>query len=83
MRPDNRPNVTKLLQKSSPSGERRGMRIQHEDMDALELVKDIKTEMRKVRDLLAALEYVIYQKDDRVEINFFERGEDDKEGSKK
>ena len=58
------------------------MKIQHEDMDALELVKDIKEEMRKVRDLLAALEYVIYQKDDRVEINFFERGEDDKKGSK-
>lgn len=59
------------------------MRIQHEDMDAIELVKDIKEEMAKVRDLLAALEYVIYQKDDRVEINFFERGEHDKEGSKK
>ena len=59
------------------------MKIQHEDKDAIELIKDIHTEMAKIRDLIGALEYVIYQKDDRVEINFFERGEHDKEGSQK
>lgn len=58
------------------------MRIEHEDLDAIELVKDIKAEMAKVRNLLAALEYVIYQKDDRVEIEFFERGAHDKERGK-
>ena len=58
------------------------MKIQYEDMDALDLIKDIKAEMTKVRNLIAALEYVIYQKDDRVEINFFERGEHDKGRSK-
>ena len=54
------------------------MKIEHEDMDALDLIKDIKAEMKKVRDLIGALEYVIYQKDERVEITFFERGEHDK-----
>ena len=58
------------------------MKIEHEDLDAIELVKDIKVEMAKVRNLLAALEYVIYQKDDRVEIEFFERGEHDKKRGK-
>ena len=57
------------------------MKIQHEDMDAIELVRDIKAEMAKVREMIAALEYVIYQKDERVEIVLFERGEHDKEGS--
>lgn len=50
------------------------MRIEHEDKDALEIIKDIHTEMAKIRDLISALEYVIYQKDERVEINFFEDG---------
>jgi len=58
------------------------MKIQHEGKDALELMKDIKEEMAKVRDLIGALEYVIYQKDERVEIEFFERGEYDKEAGK-
>lgn len=48
------------------------MKIQHEDMDAIELVRDIKAEMAKVREMIAALEYVIYQKDERCEIRFFE-----------
>ena len=47
------------------------MKIQHEDMDAIDLIRDIKKEMNNVRQLIAALEYVIYQKDDRVEIEFF------------
>lgn len=72
-------NVTKIVRLRE---ERRRMEIRHEDMDALDLIKDIKAEMNKVRNLIGALEYVIYQKDDRVEINFFERGEHDKEGSK-
>ena len=59
------------------------MKIQHDDKDALELIKDINEEMAKVRDLIGALEYVIYQKDERVEINFFERGAYDKERGKK
>lgn len=58
------------------------MKIQHEDMDAIDLIRDIKKEMNNVRQLIAALEYVIYQKDDRVEIEFFGRGEHDKKGSK-
>lgn len=59
------------------------MKIQHEDKDALELIEDINEEMEKMRDLIGALEYVVFQKDERVEINFFERGEDDKERGKK
>lgn len=51
------------------------------DRDALEIVKDIKAEMETIRDLIATLEYVVYRCDDRVEIDFFERGEDDKKGS--
>jgi len=59
------------------------MKIQHDDLDAIELIKDIKKEMNDIRQLIAALEYVVYRCDERVEINFFERGEHDKEGSKK
>ena len=53
------------------------MKIVDKDLDAIELIHDIKKQMKEVRELIAALEYVIYQKDERVEINFFERGEDD------
>lgn len=47
------------------------MKIKDEDRDALELIKDIKVEMDRIRDLIAALEYVVYQCDERVEIKFF------------
>ena len=53
------------------------MKIQHEDMDAIDLIKDIKVEMAKVREMIAALEYVIYQKDERCEIRFFDKGKNE------
>lgn len=57
------------------------MKIADEKSDAIELIGDIKKEMAKVRQLLSELEYLVYEKDDRCEIIFFERGEHDKEGS--
>lgn len=63
--------------------EEKEMKIQTENADAIELVKDIKAEMAVVRDLLGQLEYLVYTLDERCEISFFERGENDKTGSKK
>jgi len=54
------------------------MKIEHENRDAIELIRDIKREMEIVRGLISTLEYVVYQCDERVEIKFFERGENDK-----
>ena len=51
--------------------------------DAIELVQDIKHQMATLRDLLGELEYLVYRCDDRVEIDFFERGEHDKGRSQK
>jgi len=48
------------------------MKIADEKSDAIELMKDIKEEMNKVRELLAELEYLVYEKDERVEIKFFD-----------
>lgn len=59
------------------------MKIADDKSDALELITDIKAEMARVRALLAELEYLVYEKDDRVKIEFFERGKHDKKGSKK
>ena len=59
------------------------MKIADERSDAIELMKDIKEEMNKVRQLLAELEYLVYEKDERVEIKFFERGDNDEGRSKK
>lgn len=58
------------------------MRIQSEKSDAIELVKDIKEQMATLRDLLGQLEYLVYQCDDRVDIEFFKGGVHDKTGSK-
>ena len=59
------------------------MKIEHEDRDAIELIKDIKREMEIVRGLISTLEYVVYQCDERCEIKFFERGSNDKDRSEK
>jgi hypothetical protein len=59
------------------------MKIADERSDAIELVKDIKEQMATLRNLMAELEYLVYQCDDRVSIEFFERGVNDKERSKK
>ena len=59
------------------------MKIADDKSDAIELIKDIKKQMSIVRELLAELEYLVYEKDDRVFIEFFERGEHDGEGFKK
>lgn len=59
------------------------MKIADDKSDAIELIKDIKKQMSIVRELLAELEYLVYEKDDRVFIEFFERGKNDGEGFKK
>jgi hypothetical protein len=59
------------------------MKIASERSDAIELMKDIKKQMSIVRELLAELEYLVYEKDDRVSIEFFERGDHDKGRSEK
>lgn len=59
------------------------MKIASERSDAIELMKDIKKQMSIVRELLAELEYLVYEKDDRVFIEFFEGGEHDKGRSEK
>lgn len=59
------------------------MKIADDKSDAIELIKDIKKQMSVVRELLAELEYLVYEKDDRVSIEFFERGEHDKGRSEK
>lgn len=48
------------------------MKIQDKDLDAIELIKNIKQKERELRDLIATLEYVIYRTDERVEIKFFD-----------
>lgn len=52
------------------------MKIADEKSDAIELITDIKKEMRKVRTLLAELEFLVYEKDERCELILFERGEE-------
>jgi len=59
------------------------MKIADEKSDAIELIGDIKGEMNKLRALIAELEYLVYVKDDRCTIEFFERGKHDKKRSKK
>lgn len=53
------------------------MIIADEKSDAIELIADLKKQMETVRALLAELEYLVYEKDDRVMIRFIGRGEDD------
>ena len=59
------------------------MKVANERADAIELVKDIKEQMATLRDLLGQLEYLVYQCDDRVEIEFFKGGVHDATRSKK
>lgn len=59
------------------------MKIADERSDALEILKRIHTEMRVLQGAIAELEYLIYETDERVQINFFERGEHDKGRSQK
>ena len=47
------------------------MKIADERSDAVELVKDIKQEMARMRDLLGELEYLIYKTDSRCHLEFF------------
>ena len=46
------------------------MKIADEKSDAVYLIRDIKAEMEKVRSLLAELEYLVYEKDERCVIRF-------------
>lgn len=48
------------------------MKIADEKSDAIQIIQDLKKEMNIIRQMIAELEYVIYQKDERVEIKFFE-----------
>ena len=48
------------------------MKIADEKSDAVYLIRDIKAEMEKVRSLLAELECLVYEKDERCKIRFFE-----------
>ena len=59
------------------------MKIANDKSDALELVQRIHVEMNILRKALAELEYLIYETDDRVSIEFYEGGRNDKERSKK
>lgn len=56
------------------------MKIADEKSDAIQLIQDLKKEMNIIRQMIAELEYVVYECDERVEIVLFERGEN---GSKK
>ena len=58
------------------------MKITDGTSDAIELIKDIKKEMATIREMLAELEYVVYECDERCTLVLFERGEHDKKGSK-
>lgn len=59
------------------------MRITDGKSDAIKLIRRIKKEMFNLQHDLMELEYLIYECDDRVEINIFERGSYDKKGRKK
>ena len=53
------------------------MRIQDEKSDAIDLLKDIRKEMAVVRSLIAELEFLVYQCDDRCQIEFFDKDKHD------
>ena len=57
------------------------MKIADEQSDAIELLGDIKEEMNRMRALISELEYLVYEKDERVMIKFFKGGEHDKKRS--
>ena len=58
------------------------MIIADEKSDAIELIADLKKQLETVRELLAELEYLVYEKDDRVMIRFIGRGLNDEGRSK-
>ena len=60
------------------------MQIRDERSDALKLVQQVHREIRQIQRDLDELEYLIYKKDERVKIKFFNKGEaDDTKRSKK
>ena len=59
------------------------MKIKDDKSDAIEIIKDLKKEMAIIREMIAELEYVVYECDERCHLILFERGENDKKGSKK
>ena len=58
------------------------MKLEDGISDAVELSKDLHRKMKELQKAIDELEYLIYSLDDRVQIEFFKRGENDKEGSK-
>jgi hypothetical protein len=51
------------------------MKIKDEKSDAIQLIKDLKKEMAVIREMIAELEYVVYECDERCQIVLFERGQ--------
>jgi len=58
------------------------MRIADERSDAIQILKRIKEDTETLLADIAELEYLIYEVDERCLIKFFERGVNDKKGSK-
>ena len=50
------------------------MKIAEGNRDAVQLIQDIKAEMAIIREMIAALEYVVYECDERCKIIFFDEG---------
>lgn len=78
-----------MLQKSKKffayaKGRKGEVQIRDERSDALKLVQQVHREIRQIQRDLDELEYLIYKKDERVKIKFFNKGEaDDTKRSKK
>lgn len=51
------------------------MQITDGKSDALEIVKRVHAEIRQIQKDLDELEYLIYKKDERVQLRFFNKGE--------
>lgn len=58
------------------------MKIADDKSDAIELIRDLKKEMAIIREMIAELEYVVYECDERCHLILFERGDNDEKGSK-
>lgn len=59
------------------------MKLATDDYDAIELIQKIHHQIFDLQETLSKLEYLVYEKDERCEIEFFGRGRDDKRGSQK
>ena len=55
------------------------MKIKDEKSDAIELIKSLKREMKIIREMLAELEYIVYECDERCVLVLIERGENGQE----